>query len=69
MDGSEVIMIDSKEVFVRKPHGKAVVTVGVDDIIVVDTPDALLICKAGESQKVVKAVEMMRREPGLEGFL
>jgi mannose-1-phosphate guanylyltransferase len=68
-DGQEVIMIDSKEVFVRKPHGKAVVTVGVDDIIVVDTPDALLICKAGDSQKVVKAVEMMKREPGLEGFL
>jgi mannose-1-phosphate guanylyltransferase len=69
MDGSESIMIDSKNVFVRKPHGKAVVSIGVDDIIVVDTPDALLICKAGESQKVVKAVEMMRREPGLEGFL
>jgi mannose-1-phosphate guanylyltransferase len=69
MDGSEVIMIDSGEVFVRKPHGKAVVAVGVEDIIVVDTPDALLICKAGDSQKVVKAVEMIRREPGLEGFL
>jgi mannose-1-phosphate guanylyltransferase len=68
-DGREVIMIDSEDVFVRKPHGKAVVTVGVEDIIVVDTPDALLICKAGQSQCVVKAVEMMKREPGLEGFL
>jgi mannose-1-phosphate guanylyltransferase len=68
-DGREVIMIDSEDVFVRKPHGKAVVTVGVEDIIVVDTPDALLICKAGHSQCVVKAVESMRREPGLEEFL
>lgn len=68
-DGAEVIMLDSDEVFVRKPHGKAVVTIGIDNIIVVDTPDALLICKAGESQKVVKAVEAMRREPGLERFL
>ncbi|NTU52134.1 MAG: mannose-1-phosphate guanyltransferase [Chlorobiaceae bacterium] len=69
MDGREVIMIDSEEVFVRKPHGKAVVAVGVGNIIVVDTEDALLICKAGESQKVVKAVEMMRRDEKLEGFL
>ncbi|MBN1928565.1 MAG: mannose-1-phosphate guanyltransferase [Chlorobiaceae bacterium] len=69
MDGREVIMIDSNQVFVRKPHGKAVVTIGVDDIIVVDTPDALLICRKGQSVDVSKAVEVLRREPGLEGFL
>ena len=69
MDGSEAIMIDSNQVFVRKPHGKAVVTIGVDDIIVVDTPDALLICRKGQSGDVVKAVEVMRREEGLQGFL
>lgn len=68
-DGREVIMIDSEDVFVRKQHGKAVVTVGVEDIIVVDTPDALLICKTGHSQCVVKAVEIMKRDEGLERFL
>lgn len=69
MDGTEAIMIDSNQVFVRKPHGKAVVTIGVDDLIVVDTSDALLICRKGQSSDVSKAVEAMRREEGLDKFL
>ncbi len=40
--------------------GKLVALVGVDDLVVVDTPDALLICPREQSQKVsalVKALE------------
>lgn len=36
--------------------------VGVDDLIVVDTEDALLICKKGQSQKVKDLVEVMKVE-------
>ena len=61
-DGHEVVMIDSSNVFIRKPHQKAVVAIGLNDIIIVDTPDALLICRSGASQSVVKAVDSLRRE-------
>jgi mannose-1-phosphate guanylyltransferase len=40
---------------------RLVVTIGLDDVIVVDTPDALLICSAGHSQEVRAIAEEMAR--------
>lgn len=40
---------------------KVVGLVGVEELIVVDTPDALLIAKKGESQKVKELVEQMKQ--------
>lgn len=42
------------------PRGKKVAFVGVTDLIAVDTPDALLVLKKGEGQKVREAVERLR---------
>jgi mannose-1-phosphate guanylyltransferase len=67
-DDPEVIRIDSGKVFVRKPDKKLVVAMGVQDLVVIDTPDALLICKAGETLDVRKAVDILRRE-GLDRYL
>lgn len=67
-DGPEVIRLDSDNVFVRKQNGKAVVTIGVRDLIVIDTPDALMICNSGSSLDVRKVVDTMRRE-GLDRYL
>jgi mannose-1-phosphate guanylyltransferase len=67
-EGDTVTLVDSENVFVRKPADKAVVVIGMKDVIVVDTGDALLVCGMGESQQVRKAVDSMRRE-GLERFL
>ena len=64
----EIIRIDSENVFIRKPGQKAVVVIGVKDLIVVDTPDALLISNAGSSLDVRKAVDLLRRE-GLDEYL
>ncbi len=66
--GEEVVRLDSENVFIRKPVDKAVVTIGVRDLIVVDTPEALLICIAGSSLDVRKAVDVLRRE-GLDQYL
>ncbi|PJG83504.1 mannose-1-phosphate guanylyltransferase [Caviibacterium pharyngocola] len=45
---------------------KRVVTIDIDDLIVVDTEDALLIAKKGSSQKVKEAVEYLKEiEPQL----
>ncbi len=64
----EVVRIDSENLFIRKPEGKAVVAIGAGDLIVIDTPDALLICKAGASLDIRKAVDTLRRE-GLDEYL
>ena len=66
--GPEVVRIDSENVYIRKPDDKAVVAIGVKDLIVVDTPDALLICGAGASLDIRKAVDVLRRE-GEDRFL
>jgi mannose-1-phosphate guanylyltransferase len=44
---------------------KTVALVGVEDLVVVDTPDALLICHRSKSQdvsKLVKTLEAKKRE-------
>lgn len=40
---------------------RLVVTIGVDDMVVVDTGDALLICKTDQSQKVKDVVEHLKK--------
>jgi mannose-1-phosphate guanylyltransferase len=40
---------------------RLVVTIGVDDMVVVDAGDVLLICKADQSQKVKEVVEHLRK--------
>jgi len=42
-------------------EGKLVVTVGVDDLVIVETPDALLVCRRQRSQEVGKAVQELER--------
>lgn len=58
----------SKPTFEVESQGNAVFSnekkvyglVGVDDLIIVDTDDALMICKKGESQKVKNLVDMVK---------
>ncbi len=46
--------------------GKRVVLVDVSDLIIVDTPDALLVARRGSTQKVKDAVDMLKTvDPGL----
>ena len=47
---------------------RIVATVGVKDLIIIDTDNGLLICKKGESQKVKDVVDYLRRK-GLEQYL
>jgi mannose-1-phosphate guanylyltransferase len=48
--------------------GKLVALVGVDDLIVVETGDALLVCRRGCSQDVKKVVEILE-EKNMKEFL
>ncbi len=49
-------------------HDRLIVTIGVDDMVIVDTGDALLVCKTDQSQKVKEVVEHLRKH-GQENFL
>ncbi|SMP86952.1 mannose-1-phosphate guanylyltransferase [Epsilonproteobacteria bacterium SCGC AD-308-E02] len=53
------ISIDSKNNFIYGNERK-IATVDIEDLIIVDTGDALLISKKGSSQKVKKVVEQVR---------
>ncbi|MDH7515164.1 MAG: mannose-1-phosphate guanylyltransferase [Bacteroidota bacterium] len=56
-------------VFVRDVHGchlsttrkRVVAAIGVEDLTVIDTDDALLICKRGRSQEVREIVEALKK--------
>lgn len=54
------IALNSARNMIVSPH-KQVVTVGVHDLVIVETEDALLVCKRDDSQNVGKAVQELER--------
>jgi hydrogenase maturation factor len=40
---------------------RLIVTIGLDDLVVVDSGDVLLVCKADQAQKVRDVVERLRK--------
>ncbi|MBX2987353.1 MAG: mannose-1-phosphate guanylyltransferase/mannose-6-phosphate isomerase [Bdellovibrionaceae bacterium] len=59
--GAVVKGVDSRGVFVEAPAGKTVALIGVEDLNVVDTGDALLIARKGESQRVREIVDPLTK--------
>jgi mannose-1-phosphate guanylyltransferase len=55
------LSVDSRNSLVHSPR-KLVALVGVEDLIVVETDDALLVCRKGRSQDVKKVVEMLEEK-------
>ena len=62
-----VVAIDAARYVVSSPE-RLVALVGVDDLIVVDTPDALLICHRKRAQDVRRVVQELE-ERGLDAYL
>jgi mannose-1-phosphate guanylyltransferase len=56
----EGIFVDSRDCLVYSPK-KLTAVVGLKDVIVVDTPDALLVCHKGSDQKVREVIEILRK--------
>ncbi len=59
--GSQAIFESTENALVYSPK-KLVALVGMKDVIVVETKDALLICKKGQSQDVKKIVDALEAE-------
>jgi len=62
--GKNVMIIDATRCMVHAPHPKLLVLQGLDDFIVVDTPDALLICKREKEQDIKEYVAEVKRNKG-----
>lgn len=58
----EVMDLETEETMVISSAGRLVVTIGLRDLIVVDTPDALLITRRELSQRVKEVVQRLRAE-------
>lgn len=53
------IGVDTQHTLVRSESGRLVATIGLNGMIVVDTPDALLICPLDRAQEVKAVVEQL----------
>ena len=62
--GENVMIIDSTKCMVSAPHDKLLVLQGLDDFIIVDTPDVLLVCKKDKEQAIKEYVAEVKRNKG-----
>ncbi len=59
----EILPYNSKNVLALEGmKDKLIVTIGVDDLVVIDTPDVLLVCKKQDSQSVRDIVKRLNNE-------
>uniref|UniRef100_UPI004047B8AF mannose-1-phosphate guanylyltransferase/mannose-6-phosphate isomerase n=1 Tax=Vibrio anguillarum TaxID=55601 RepID=UPI004047B8AF len=57
----DVINVDTRNTYVHATE-KLVTTIGLDDVVVVETKDAILVAKQSEVQQVKKIVEQLKAE-------
>lgn len=60
--GSDVVEVGSDRVLIHAAGGRLVAVVGLRDVIVVDTPDALLVCAGDAAQDVKQVVERLQAD-------
>jgi mannose-1-phosphate guanylyltransferase len=56
-DPARAAVIDARGNMIVAPPGKTVAVIGVDDLVIVDTPDALLVVPRSRAQDVKRAVD------------
>ncbi len=62
--GSNVMIIDASKNMIHADNKKLILVQGLDDFIVVDTPDVLLICKKDKEQAIKEYVAEVKRNKG-----
>jgi mannose-1-phosphate guanylyltransferase len=56
------LLLDTRDTYIYTTKGRLVAAVGLDGFVVVDTPDALLICPKDQAQAVRDVVERLAAE-------
>ncbi len=62
----DVVSVDSRNCYVRS-EGRLVATVGLDDLVVVETADAVLVAHKDRVQEVKQVVDRLKREGRSQG--
>lgn len=62
------VLLDTADTYIHSSSGRLVAAVGLEGLVVVDTPDALLICPKDQAQAVRVVVDRLKEE-GLEEYL
>jgi mannose-1-phosphate guanylyltransferase len=62
--GENVMVIDANECMIKAPDKKLVVVQGLEQFIVIDTPDVLLICERNREQQIKEYVAEVKRNKG-----
>ncbi len=60
----DTIIIDATKCMISAPAGKLLVIQGLEDFVVIDTKDALLICKKDKEQAIKEYVAEVKRSKG-----
>ena len=63
MSGAHVVSLDTHDclVYMNREH-RLIVTIGVDNLVVVDTGDVLLVCNKDQAQRVRQVVSQLKEE-------
>ncbi len=62
--GCEAVTFDTTGCLIRMPEGKLAVLEGLSDFIIVDTPDALLVCPKGNEQNIKRFIDAIKFHKG-----
>ncbi|MFC2015911.1 mannose-1-phosphate guanylyltransferase [Chloroflexota bacterium] len=62
------LLLDTEDTYLYTCDGRMVAAIGLEGFVIVDTPDALLVCPKDKAQAVREVVERIK-EGGLTGFL
>ena len=60
--GADHVGVDTRNSVIYSADGKLIATVGLDNMVVVDTPDAILVAPIDRAQDVKKIVERLKSE-------
>jgi mannose-1-phosphate guanylyltransferase len=58
---SDLLPLETHNTLVYSAEKKLVVTIGVDDLIIIDSGDALLVCHRDQAQQVRQAIENLKK--------
>ncbi|MBS1588884.1 MAG: mannose-1-phosphate guanylyltransferase [Bacteroidetes bacterium] len=62
--GNDVMIIDATECMVKVHNDKLVLLQGLEKMIVIDTPDVLLVCERSREQQIKEYVAEVKRQKG-----
>lgn len=62
----DVVVIDTKNTFILG-NKRLIATIGLEDLLIIETEDAVLIAKRGEAQKVREVVDFLKKQGRKEG--